>query len=53
MNFFAAGFVMVGTICDLGVWYYVKDLKIFDDEVKDTELDIVEKEEEVTVERKV
>lgn len=53
MNFFAAAFVMVGTICDLGVWYYVKDLKIFDDEIKDQELDIVEKEEEVTVERKV
>lgn len=30
-------FVTVGGIFDFGVWYYVKDLKIFDEEV---ELDI-------------
>jgi hypothetical protein len=25
----------VGTLLDIGVWYYVKDLKIFDDKVED------------------
>lgn len=32
LNFTAAFFVALGTIVDVGVWYYVKDLKIFDDE---------------------
>ncbi|XP_018326966.1 solute carrier organic anion transporter family member 5A1 [Agrilus planipennis] len=34
MNFTAASFVTIGTIFDLGVWYFVKDLKIFDEEVE-------------------
>ncbi|BES92194.1 Organic anion [Nesidiocoris tenuis] len=32
MNFTAAGFVFVGMLFDGGVWYFVKGLKIFDDE---------------------
>lgn len=24
----------IGTFCDIGVWYYVKDVKIFDEEVE-------------------
>lgn len=31
MNFTAATFVLIGTLFDAGVWYSVKDLKIFDD----------------------
>ncbi|XP_058461062.1 solute carrier organic anion transporter family member 74D-like [Malaya genurostris] len=51
LNFIAAAFVLVGTLFDCGVWYYVKDLKIFDEEVKDVEIDLAEKEEEVTTDR--
>ena len=47
MNFIAAGFVVIGTIFDAGVWYYVKDLKIFDHEVKKEEFELAEKEEEI------
>lgn len=32
LNLVAAAFVSVGTLLDCGVWYYVKNLKIFDDE---------------------
>lgn len=35
MNYIAASFVFIGTLFDLGVWYFVKDLKIFDDDGKD------------------
>lgn len=42
----AAVFVTIGAIFDCGVWYYVKDLKIFDEEVKDVEMEIVQHEEE-------
>lgn len=34
LNFTAAFFVLLGTIADFGVWYYVKDLKIFDEDDK-------------------
>ncbi|XP_053687130.1 solute carrier organic anion transporter family member 74D-like [Sabethes cyaneus] len=51
LNFIAAAFVLVGTLFDCGVWYYVKDLKIFDEEVKDKEIDLAEKEEEVITDR--
>lgn len=51
MNFIAAGFVMVGVIFDAGVWYYVKDLKIFDEEVKDKEMQIADKEDEIQMEK--
>lgn len=32
LNFTAAFFVALGTIGDVFVWYFVKDLKIFDDD---------------------
>lgn len=51
LNLFACLFVLVGTLLDCGVWYFVKDLKIFDEEVKDTELREVEKEEELLPEK--
>lgn len=51
MNFIAAGFVTVGVLFDVGVWYYVKDLKIFDDEVKDKEIEMADKEDEVQMEK--
>lgn len=39
MNICASVFVAVGVIFDGGVWYLVKDLKIFDDdEPQDTKL---------------
>lgn len=34
MNFTAATFVTIGTFFDIGVWYFVKGLKIFDEEVE-------------------
>lgn len=51
MNFIAAGFVSVGVLFDAGVWYYVKDLKIFDDEVKNKELQMADKEDEIQMEK--
>ncbi|XP_055623979.1 solute carrier organic anion transporter family member 74D-like [Toxorhynchites rutilus septentrionalis] len=51
LNFIAAGFVLLGTLFDCGVWYYVKDLKIFDDEVKEKEIDLAEREEGATTDR--
>ncbi|XP_071453353.1 solute carrier organic anion transporter family member 74D [Hetaerina americana] len=44
LNFTAAAFVTIGTAFDGGVWYYAKNLKIFDDhedvkkEIEDAEL---------------
>lgn len=51
MNFIAAGFVTLGVLFDAGVWYYVKDLKIFDEEVKMKELEIADKEDELQMEK--
>ncbi|XP_058065662.1 solute carrier organic anion transporter family member 74D isoform X1 [Anopheles bellator] len=51
LNFIAAAFVLVGTLFDCGVWYYVKDLKIFDDEVNEKELELADKEEEALADR--
>ncbi|XP_046422578.1 solute carrier organic anion transporter family member 74D isoform X1 [Neodiprion pinetum] len=34
LNFTAASFVTIGTIFDVGVWYFVKDVKIFDEEIE-------------------
>jgi len=51
MNFIAAGCVTVGVLFDGAVWYYVKDLKIFDEEVKDKELEIADKEDELQIEK--
>ena len=38
MNLIPAAFVFVGTLCDVGVWYFVKNIKIFDDEDEELEL---------------
>lgn len=53
MNIIASSFVFIGTIFDVGVWYFVKDLKIFDEEVKEEELQEFDREEEAAVEKKV
>ncbi|GLV37583.1 Organic anion transporting polypeptide 58Dc [Carabus blaptoides fortunei] len=39
MNFTAAAFVAIGTLFDAGVWYFVKDMKIFDDDIKLEDMD--------------
>ncbi|KAH8269636.1 hypothetical protein KR018_010960 [Drosophila ironensis] len=51
LNFTAAVFIAIGAIFDLGVWYYAKDLKIFDEEVKEVEMKIVQHEEEASNEK--
>lgn len=51
VNLYASLFVAVGTVLDLGVWYFVKDLQIFDEKVKENELAEVEKEEELLAEK--
>lgn len=33
LNYTAAAFIVIGTMMDVGTWYYAKDVKIFDDEV--------------------
>ena len=40
MNFSAALFIFLGTLVDVGVWHFVKDLKIFDDEDEDEKNEI-------------
>lgn len=50
MNLIATFFVTVGVIFDTGVWYYVKDLKIFDEEVEMKELELADKEKKVPIE---
>lgn len=47
LNITASVFIAIGALFDLGVWYYVKDLKIFDEEVKEFEMKVVQHEEEV------
>ncbi|CAH1153525.1 unnamed protein product [Phaedon cochleariae] len=34
MNYTAAAFVLIGTLFDVAVWYFVKDLKIFDEDIE-------------------
>ncbi|XP_072401918.1 solute carrier organic anion transporter family member 74D-like [Diabrotica undecimpunctata] len=34
MNFTAATFVFIGALFDLGVWYFVKDVEIFEEDVE-------------------
>ncbi|CAL1679964.1 unnamed protein product [Lasius platythorax] len=34
LNFTAASFVTIGTVFDIGVWYFVKGVKIFDEEIE-------------------
>lgn len=41
LNFTASGFLFCGTLLDIGVWYNVKDLQIYD---KETETDNTRKE---------
>ncbi|XP_008556460.1 solute carrier organic anion transporter family member 74D-like [Microplitis demolitor] len=43
LNFTAATFVTIGTLFDIGVWYFVKDVKIFDDDI---ELDDVKEDQQ-------
>lgn len=47
LNLIASSIVVVGVLFDCGVWYYVKDLKIFDQETNDVELEVVQREEEL------
>ncbi|CAG9800804.1 unnamed protein product [Chironomus riparius] len=51
MNYIACGFVFFGVVFDAAVWYCVKDLKIFDEEVKNEEMEIAAKEEEIQVDK--
>lgn len=53
MNYIAAGFVTVGVIFDAAVWYCVKDLKIFDEEIKNREIEMTEMEEEIQSDKPV
>lgn len=46
----AAAFILIGTICDIGTWYYSKDVIIFDDK---EEAEQNEKELEDKIDRKV
>lgn len=39
LNFTAASFVAIGTVFDAAVWYYSKNLKIFDEEVELKEIE--------------
>lgn len=41
----AAAFVLTGTFCDIGTWYYARDVKIFDDD--EDELEEIDKEVDV------
>jgi solute carrier organic anion transporter family, member 5A len=41
LNMTAAGFVLIGTLWDIGTWYYSKDVEIFD-KSDDNENDDVE-----------
>jgi solute carrier organic anion transporter family, member 5A len=52
MNYIAAAFITMGVLFDAGVWRYVKDLKIFDEEVKEKEIKIADKQDEAQCEKK-
>ncbi|KAH8291203.1 hypothetical protein KR054_009739 [Drosophila jambulina] len=51
LNFTAAVFIGIGAVFDLAVWYYAKDLKVFDEDVKEVEMQIVQHEEEASNEK--
>lgn len=34
LPFAVPGFVTIGTLFDVGVWYFVKGVKIFDEEIE-------------------
>lgn len=40
LNFIAAGFFSIGTLWDIGTWYYSDDIKIFDENEDEMEKDI-------------
>lgn len=42
LNFTAASFVAIGTAFDVAVWYYAKNLKIFDEEVELKEMELTQ-----------
>jgi len=46
-----AVFVLIGTFFDVGVWYFVKDLQIFDNEPKQEESKGREERELIEVQR--
>lgn len=46
LNTISAVFLTIGTVLDGGVWYFVKNLKIFDDELPESDINLVVKEEE-------
>lgn len=48
LNTISCGFLTIGTLLDAGVWYYVKNLKIFDDDLPELDTEEVKKEEEKT-----
>lgn len=39
LNMTAAAFVLIGTLFDVGTWYYSRDVKIFDESEEDLEID--------------
>ena len=51
MNYIACGFVFFGVVFDAAVWYCVKDLKIIDEEVKNEEMEIADKQDEIQVDK--
>lgn len=51
MNYIASGFVFFGVIFDAGVWYCVKDLKIFDEEINMKEIELAERQDENEAEK--
>lgn len=42
LNMTAAGFVLIGTLWDIGTWYYSKDVKIFDENEDDEEFEEID-----------
>lgn len=52
MNTIAAAFIAVGALFDVGVWYHVKDLKIYDEEITETELKELNVKEDKTAAEK-
>jgi hypothetical protein len=38
----STGFVAIGTAFDVAVWYYAKNLKIFDEEVELKEMELTQ-----------
>lgn len=54
LNFTAAAFIFIGTIFDVGVWYLVKNLKIFDESsVKKTDAGTEEEQETMLAKEKL